>query len=71
MFGQIIALAAQAQPGDPLSYLQPLVKELGEVNDYARQFHHDTNASCDTIPVVDGELLGFAKRALNLIYQNG
>lgn len=71
MFGQIIAHAAQAQPGDPLAHLQPLLKELGEVNDYAGQFHHDTNASCDTVPVVDGELLGFAKRALNLIYQNG
>ena len=43
VFGQIIALAAQAQPGDPLAYLQPLLKELGEVNDYAGQFHHDTN----------------------------
>ncbi len=71
MFGQIIALAAQAQPGDPLAFLQSILKELGEVNDFAGQFHHDTNAGCDTVPVVDGELLGFAKRALNLIYQNG
>jgi hypothetical protein len=71
MFGQIIALAAQAQPGDPLAYLQPTLKEMGEVNDYAGQFHHDTNPGYETVPVVDGELLGFAKRALKLIYQNG
>lgn len=71
MFGQIIALAAQAPAGDPLAFLQPLLKELGEVNDYAGQFHHDTNAGFDNAPVVDGELLGFAKRALNLIYQAG
>jgi wobble nucleotide-excising tRNase len=71
MFGQIIALAAQAQPGDPLAYLQPILKEMGEINDYAGQFHHDTNPGYETVPVVDGELLGFAKDALKLIYQNG
>jgi len=71
MFGQVIALAAQAQPGDPLAYLRPTLKEMGEVNDFAGQFHHDTNPGYETVPVVDGELLGFAKRALTLIYQNG
>lgn len=71
MFGQVIALAAQAQLGDPLAYLQPTLKEMAEVNDYAGQFHHDTNPGYETVPVVDGELLGFAKRALNVIYQNG
>jgi wobble nucleotide-excising tRNase len=71
MFGQIIALAAQAQAGDPLAYLQPLLNEMGEVNDYAGQFHHDTNPGFETAPVVDAELLTFARRALTLIYQNG
>lgn len=69
MFGQIIALAAQAPAADPLAYLKPLLKEMGEVNDYASQFHHDPGH--ETIPVVDGELVGFANRALKLIYQNG
>lgn len=71
MFGQIIALATKAQPNDPLHYLQPILKEMGEVNDYAGQFHHDTNPGYETAPVADAELLGFAKRALNLIYQSG
>ncbi len=71
MFGQIISYAGQSQSGDPLSYLQPVLKDLGEVNDYAGQFHHDTNPEYETAPVVDGELLVFAKRALKLIYQNG
>jgi wobble nucleotide-excising tRNase len=71
MFGQIIALAASAQAGDPLAYLQPLLKELGEVNDYAGQFQHDTNQGYETVPVVDAELLTFARRVLKLIYQNG
>jgi wobble nucleotide-excising tRNase len=71
MFGQIIALAAAAQAGDPLAYLQPVLKEMGELNDYAGQFQHDTNQGYETVPVVDGELLGFAKRTLKLLYQNG
>ena len=71
MFGGIIGLATQAQAGDPLANLHPLLKELTEVNDYAGRFHHDTNLDPETVPVVDGELLPFAKRALNLIYQNG
>lgn len=71
MFGQVVALAAQAHPGDPLAYLQPILKEMGEVNAYAGQFHHDTNPGYETVPVVDGELLRFAERALKLIYQNG
>ena len=54
-----------------VTYLHPLIKELGEVNDYTGQFHHDTNSGYETVPVVDGELLTFAKRALKLIYQNG
>ena len=71
MFGQIIGHAAQALPGDPLANLQPILKELGEVNDYAGQFHHDTNSGYETVAVADGELLGFARRALNLLYRNG
>jgi wobble nucleotide-excising tRNase len=70
-FGQIIALAVDPTTTGPLTNLRPLAKELNAVNDYAGQFHHDTNPSCDTIPVVDGELLGFARLALDLIYQNG
>jgi hypothetical protein len=71
MFGQIISLAAAAQTGDPLAYLKPILKEMGEVNGYAGQFHHDTNSAYETAPVADTELLCFAKRALTLIYQNG
>jgi wobble nucleotide-excising tRNase len=72
MFGQVIALAVDPVTIGPLTNLRPLAKELGEVNDYAGQFHHDTNQlNADTTPVVDTELLHFARRALNLIYTNG
>lgn len=70
-FGGIIALVVNPATMAPLAHLRPLAKELGEVNDYAGQFHHDTNQSADSAPVVDGEVLAFARRALNLIYRNG
>ncbi len=71
MFGHIIALADKTPAGDPLAHLKPILKEMGDVNDYAKQFHHDTNPDSETVPVVDGELLSYAKRTLQLIYQNG
>ena len=57
LLGQIIALALDPVTTGPLTNLRPLAKELGEINDYASQFHHDTNLR-DTAPVVDAELLG-------------
>lgn len=71
MFGQIIARVVDPATKGPLTHLRSLAKELGEINDYSGQFHHDTNQRADTIPVVDSELLIYARRALNLIYQNG
>lgn len=68
MFGQIIARVVNPVTKGPLTHLKSLAKELGEINDYVGQFHHD---SADTIPVIDSELLTYARRALNLIYQNG
>jgi wobble nucleotide-excising tRNase len=71
LFGQIINRVRDPATTGPLTNLRPLAQELFEVNDYAGQFHHDTNQSADTVQVVDGELLVFARRALTLIYQNG
>ena len=71
MFGSIIALAVDPATTGPLINLRPLAPELQEVNDYAGQFHHDTNRSADTAAVVDTELLRFARRAVALIYMNG
>jgi hypothetical protein len=71
VFGQIIRQAQQAQPGNPLANLRPLIQELAAINDYAGQFLHDTNLAADNVIVVEGELHNFAGRALDLIYQNG
>jgi len=71
MFGQLIAMAVDPATTGPLTNLRPIAQELMEINDYAGQFHHDTNQSADTVQVVDTELLTFARRALALIHVNG
>ncbi len=71
MFGKIIDQVADSGTTGPLTYLRPLLPEFREVNDYARQFHHDADESSDAVQVVDGELLMYARRALALIYQHG
>jgi len=69
LFGQIIGDAKVAQFPNPLVYLQPLATELYEINDYAGQFHHDTNAAADTVSINESELRSYAERALTIIYK--
>ncbi|MFO1375609.1 MAG: hypothetical protein U1F14_01205 [Steroidobacteraceae bacterium] len=45
MFGKIIDQVADSGTTGPLTYLRPLLPEFREVNDYARQFHHDADES--------------------------
>lgn len=68
LFGQIITQIEQAESEDPLSHAKSLVSELNEINTYAGQFHHDTNPQASLEPIVRGELILYAKRALNVVY---
>lgn len=68
MFGKVIDDVATAQPSDPLHHLQKILPELREVNEYAKQFHHDGG---DSLNISDSELLQYASKALDLIYRNG
>lgn len=70
LFGQIIQRSGN-DPSSPLYHLQQHVSEYNAVNGYAGDFHHDSNSSADSVQVIDAELLSYAKRALNLIHQNG
>jgi len=67
MLGRIIADHIAHATTGPLSHLQQCVTELQEINEYASQFHHDT----DSISVVDAELLQYARQSLDMIYKNG
>jgi wobble nucleotide-excising tRNase len=69
LFGQIIGDAKAAQLPNPLVYLKPLAAELYAINDYAGQFHHDTNAADDTTSINESELRSYAERALAVIYR--
>lgn len=70
MFGEVVALIRDAQASNPLSHAQNLVAELNEINEYARQFHHDTNpGDSETVAVVASELKTYVERSLALVYR--
>ena len=71
MFGRIITDQIVPATQEPLSHLLQHVTELREINDYASQFHHDTNEDADSVNVVDAELLPIARQSLDVIYRNG
>jgi wobble nucleotide-excising tRNase len=69
LFGQMVVLIRDSVATSPLVYAQNLVTELNEINEYARQFHHDTNpGAADTIGVVASELKVYVERSLHLVH---
>lgn len=69
LFGQVVVLIRDAKAPSPLCHAQTLVEELNEINEYAGQFHHDTNPSADTVVVVEPELKTFIERALGVVHR--
>ena len=67
--GEFLSEVANANPTDSLSALKPLLTEIGEVNDYAKTFHHDENPGADSQPVNDTELYTYSRRALAVVAQ--
>ena len=60
----------KAPAANPLSHAQNLVAELNEINEYAGQFHHDTNpGGADTVAVVASELKTYDERSLVLVHK--
>lgn len=70
MFGQIVVLIRDAASPNPLRHAQNLVAELNEINEYAGQFHHDTNPGADTVVVVASELKTYIERALHVVHRS-
>lgn len=68
MFGQVIDCIRSATAPNPLCHAQSLVGELTEVNDYAGQFHHDTNPDADMVTATANELTGYVNRALLVVH---
>jgi wobble nucleotide-excising tRNase len=69
VFGQVVTQIRDSQPPSPLCYAQNIVDELNEINDYAGQFHHDTNINADSVIVVANELKPFVERALCVVHK--
>ncbi len=65
--GAMIQLIKDAQAGNPIRVLQPLVPDLLTFNEYAAMFHHDTSGGHTRTDVNDGELHHFASAALCFI----
>lgn len=69
MFGNMIPLIRDADPGSPLAYAQSIVPELNTINNYAGQFHHNSNPDADSVDVVHGELITYVRRTLDVMYR--
>ena len=68
MFGQVVVCIRDAPFNSPLSHAKNLVAELNDINEYAGQFHHDTNAAAETVAVVAAELKTYVDRSLHLVH---
>lgn len=71
MLGRIITDQIAHATTEPLSHLRQCATELQEINEYASQFHHDTNQDADSAYINDAELLPYARRSLDMIYKYG
>lgn len=70
MFGQMVTFINNAVTPSPVCHAQTLIAELNEINNYAGQFHHDTNpGNADSVQIVSTELHTFAFRALKVIHK--
>ena len=69
MFGQMVVMIRDAAGSSPLSHAQNVVFQLNEINEYAGQFHHDTNANADLMTVVASELRTFVDKSLALVHK--
>jgi wobble nucleotide-excising tRNase len=66
--GKFISKAEKSVKGENL-YLFPKesLKELGEINNYCKKYHHKENPSADAEVINEGELKSFCTRAVTLI----
>ena len=69
MFGQVVLHIRDSVAPSPLCHAARLVNELNEINDYAGQFHHDTNPDADTVITTPAELKAFVDRALCVVHK--
>jgi wobble nucleotide-excising tRNase len=69
LFGNVVILIRDATGKSPLCHAQNLVIELNEINEYAGQFHHDTNPDAESVVITPSELKIYVDRSLEVIYK--
>jgi hypothetical protein len=56
-----------SKSGDALYNIHPMLRELEDINDYSKKFHHDQNPGADSENVNDIELKSYSQRAIKII----
>ncbi len=70
MFGHVVVHIRNVQSGNPLSHAQNLLTTLNDINEYAGQFHHDTNpGGAETVAVIASELKIYVDKSLALVHK--
>jgi wobble nucleotide-excising tRNase len=66
--GKAITQIERAQPPSVLVHAQRGAAELWELNEFASQFHHDTNPDASTVSANAQEIATFGQRVLDLVH---
>ncbi len=66
--GQCVASIRASEASSPLCHARNLVDELHEINEYASQFHHDTDSGSGRANPTETELRTFVRRALCVVH---
>jgi wobble nucleotide-excising tRNase len=69
MFGQVVISIRDAVHPSPLCHAANLVEELNEINDYAGEFHHETDGDANCVAVNPSELRPYVQRALCVVHK--
>lgn len=69
MFGQVVILIRDSVAPSPLCHAKNIVDALNGINDYAGQFHHDTNNEADNAMVTASELKNYVTQALAVVHK--
>ena len=69
MLGKCINLISLAEEGNNLFSMKEKLSELSDINEYSKQYHHDSNPDYLTVKITDEELKRYGERAIKLITQ--
>lgn len=65
--GDFIGIVRNASGNSPFMRLKPAIKELSDINDYSKRYHHSSNTNADNEAITDAELRVYCDRTLKLI----